>query len=162
MCASWLFGLTIFCIGKDDILLLNKIRRHWLDSTVVTTHSQSGRSEQSAGLHQSTLTNCSSLLTMGCNGTQLPGVEAQQKVNMQNYTPSHYTHQHTSSCVTTYQNNFNPQSTVRNPYLKTRVFGTHPMIWNPYLKTPRNNACPPPKLWVFPNQKSYSMEAHGA
>ncbi len=98
-----------------------------------------GRSEQSAGLHQSTLTNCSSSLTMGCNGTQIPGVEAQQKVNMQNYTPSHYTHQQTSSFVTTYQNNIKTQSSVRNPYFKTRVFGTHPIIQNPYLKTPKTN-----------------------
>ena len=76
---------------------------------------------------------------MGCNRTDTPGDETKQKVHMQNYTPSHYTHQQTSSFVTTYQNNFKTQSSVRNPYLKTRVFGTHPIIQNPYLKTPKTN-----------------------
>jgi len=53
------------------------------------------------------------------------------------------------------------QSTVRNPYLKSTVFGTHPIIQNPYLKTPRTNDCPPPWIRVFPNLKSYSRKAHG-
>ncbi len=97
----WLFGLTIICVGVYDMLFLNFILQQILDSTVVALHSRSGGSEPSAGLWHSTLTNCNSSLGMGCNGTKTPGVQTKQKVNMQNYTPSHYTHQQTSSFVTT-------------------------------------------------------------
>ena len=109
----------------------------------VATCSQSGRRDTSAWLQHSTLTNCSSSMTMGCNGTETPGVQTKKMVNMHNYTPLHYTHQQTSSFVNRYQNNFNTQSTVRNPYLKSTVFGTHPIIRNPYLKTPRTNESHP-------------------
>ncbi len=139
----WLFLLTIICIGIFDMLLLNFILWQWLDSTVVAIPSQSGGNDPSAWLRHSALPDCSYLSGMGCNRTDTPGDETKEKVHMQNYTPSHYTHQQSSSFVATYQNNFNTQSTVRNPYIKTRVIGAHPMIRNPYLKTPRTNECHP-------------------
>ena len=113
------------------------------DSTVVAIPSQSRGIDPSAWLHRSILPDCSNSLEMGCNRTNTPGDNTKHKVHVQNYTPSHYTHHQSSSFVATYRNNFNTHSTVRNPYIKTRVIGSHSMIRNPYLKTPRTNECHP-------------------